>query len=455
MNIRTRLTLIFFGIVIIVVSIVSLSIYYFSSEYREQDFYRRLKNRAINTAKLLTGYEEVDVALLQRMERENPANLPEQQVSIFNYKNELLYKGVGESRIPIDTALLSRIRRSGEIRFRHGSHEALGFLYADNDDRFTVVAAARDINGLDALKNLRTVLVMTFTASVFIVSVLGWIFSGRVLKPIAKIVEEVDSITEANLDQRLDEGNRKDELGKLAFTFNKMLSRLQRAFFSQKNFIANASHEIKTPITVMAGQIEVTLLQERSPAYYANVLRSVLGGIKGMNRLSTQLLLLAQTSSGNAERRFNPIHIDDILWSVKDELLKAYPDYTVDIQFAAGIEDKSLMVQGDEGLLKVVIFNLMENGCKYSNDGRVALIMGSTGDAIRIEFINNSDGITAEELEKIFEPFYRAGSAKKVKGFGIGLPLTKKILELHDGTISVVSVPGATTTFTISIPAGV
>jgi signal transduction histidine kinase len=452
MNIRARLTLNFFGIVIIVVSIISLSIYFFSAQYREDDFYRRLKNRAINTATLLMQFEEVNAALLQRMERENPANLPEQSVTIYNYKNEVLFSTDGEVVIPVDTALLNRIRLRDNIKFRYQEFEVLGFLYADKYDRFTIVAAARDVNGLDALGNLRIVLLVTFAVSAIIVSFLGWIFSGRVLKPISKIVSEVDSITEENLELRLDEGNRKDELSKLAQTFNKMLGRLQRAFFSQKNFIANASHEIKTPITVMAGEIEVTLLQPRSNEYYIKILRSVLRGIKGMNVLSTQLLLLAQTSADKPGLKFASIRVDDILWGVKDELSRANPDYQIDIRFDLNLVASDFIVRGDLELLKVVVLNLMDNGCKYSTENAVAVTFKSNAEYVTLEFINDGPGIGAENQARIFEPFFRVKTNKKIQGFGIGLPLAKRIVDLHRGTISVESVPNHTTVFKITLP---
>jgi signal transduction histidine kinase len=454
MNIRTRLTLNFFGIVIIVVSIISASIYYFSAQYRQQDFYRRLKNRANNTAKLLMEFEEVNASLLQRMERENPANLPRQSVTIYNYKNEVLFSTEGEIRIPVDTTLLNKIRLTNEVRFIYNDFEVMGFLYTDQYDRFTVVAAAIDTNGRDALSNLRVVLIITFCISVILVSILGWIFSGRVLKPISKIVKEVGTITEANLDRRLDEGNRVDELSKLSQTFNKMLTRLQRAFFSQKHFIANASHEIKTPITVMAGEIEVTLLKPRSNEYYVNVLQSVLGGIKGMNKLSTQLLLLAQTSADNPEIKFSTTRIDDILWAVKDEITKANPNYQIDIHFDLNLVDADFIVAGDIELLKIVMLNLIDNGCKYSTDGKVTVTLTSSQEHITLEFVNNGPGIENQNLSRVFEPFFRIKTNKLVKGFGIGLPLAKRILDLHSGTITIDSKPNKTTTFRVTLPHG-
>jgi signal transduction histidine kinase len=452
MNIRTRLTLNFFAIVILVVSIISLSIYYFSAQYREHDFYRRLKNRAINTAKLLIEFEEVNASLLQRMERGNPANLPQQSVTIYNFKNEIVFSTEGEVIVPVDTALLNRIRLRDNIKFKYEQFEVLGFLYADKYDRFTVIAAATDVNGLDALGNLRVVLLVTFSTSVFLVSILGWIFSGRVLKPISRIVREVDTITEANLDQRLDEGNRKDELSKLSQTFNKMLGRLQRAFFSQKNFIANASHEIKTPITVMAGEIEVSLLQPRSNEYYIKVLKSVLGGIKGINVLSTQLLLLAQTSTDSPTIKFASIRLDDILWSVKDELTRAHPESHIDIRFDLNLGNDDFIVRGDLELLKVVMLNLIDNGCKYSSDNTIIITIRSNAESVILEFINNGPGIEDENRQRIFEPFFRLKTNKKIRGFGIGLPLAKRILDLHRGTIVVESEANQQTIFSVTIP---
>lgn len=451
MNIRTKLTLAFFCIVIVVVSAVSLSIYYFSAAYREHDFFRRLKNRAINTAKLLIEYEEVDASLLQRMERDNPANLPMQRIVVFNYKNQIMFMSEGTIDVPTDSALLNRVRLDGEVRFTREMQQVLGFMHTDRYDRFTVIATAVDTNGLDALHNLRSILLITFAASVVVVSVLGWIFSGRVLRPISRIVSEVDNITEENLEKRLDEGNNNDELGKLARTFNKMLVRLQRAFFAQRSFIANASHEIKTPITVMAGQIEVSLMQRRMPEYYIETLRSVLDGIKGMNKLSNQLLLLAQTSSDVHEFQFQQIRMDDVIWSAKEELSKAHPSYEIDVRFDIQMEDKDFTVVGEIELLRVAVLNLMDNGCKYSTDNTVVVTVNSHHDHLIVEFVNHGKTISFEEESRIFEPFFRGASGKKAKGFGIGLPLTKRIMDLHRASIRLDNSQPGFTRFVISL----
>jgi signal transduction histidine kinase len=454
MNIRAKLTVIFFGIVIVVLTAISLSIYYFSSNYRETDFYRRLRNRAINTAKVLVEVEEVNAELLRRMERNNPASLPNQYIVIYNYKNEVLYSSEGKDVIQADTTLLNNIRLQKEIKFKSLDYELLGFLYTEGYERYTVIAGATDVYGRDALNNLRNVLIITFGISMIFVSILGWFFAGKVLSPISKIVNDVDKITAVNLSQRLEEGNKKDELGKLAATFNKMLERLQAAFSAQKNFIANASHEIKTPITIMKAEVDVALLQEREKSQYVKVLQSVVGGLQGLNKLSTQLLLLAQTSAEESAASFSMIRIDDILWEMKEELLRAFPEYEVAIDFDLKVNDQLLQIRGDEQLVKAAILNLMDNACKYSDDKKVIISLHTRDkSSIIIKFINNGPGIEPDSLSRIFEPFYRGPAGKKVKGFGIGLSLVSRIVKIHGGLITVDSVPFQKTIFTIELPA--
>lgn len=453
MNIRARLTVIFFLIVIVVLSVICATIYFFSSNYRQEDFYRRLKNRAINTAMVLTEVKEVNAELLQRMERNNPASLPNQWIVIYDHAYKMLYTSDQMPAVKIDAYLFLQIKENSEIRFEERKVEVLGFQFSDDHDDYVVVAAATDVYGLDALENLRNVLLITFSISILLVSILGWLYAGRVLKPISKIVNQVSEISELNLSRRLDEGNKKDELSMLSQTFNGMLKRLQDAFASQKNFIANASHEIKTPITAMSAEIEVSLLQPRGEAYYINVLKSVLGGLKGLNELSSQLLLLAQTSTDQPEKIFSLIRIDDILWEMKAELIKAFPAYRIDIDFDLHLNPDSLVIEGDEQLVKVAILNLMDNGCKYSPLQRVLVRLHSEEKAfITLRFINEGRGIDQDQLTKIFEPFYRGKNDPNVKGSGIGLSLVSRIVSLHHGYIEVTSQPRKATEFIVKFP---
>jgi len=452
MKIRTSLTLTFFAIVIIILSVVSISIYFFSSEYREEEFYTRLRNKAENTAKLLIEIDEVTPDLLKRIEMGNPANLPNERIKIFNFKNEELYSSDTENVIPADNELLNEIRLEGEVRFRYKDYEVLGFLFVYGFDRFTVVAGATDIYGFKKIENLKNILLTVFFISLFLISLTGWIYAGRILRPISNLVAEVDKISGASMNLRLMTGNGKDELAKLAGTFNLMLDRLEAAFLAQRNFIANASHELRTPLTAITGEIEVTLLQPRKHEEYINVLKSLLEDTRKLNRLSTQLLLLAQTSSVNHPQNFSLVRIDELLWEAKEDLVRANKHYNIQIQFEISLSDEVLMIPCDGHLVKIVFINLMDNGCKYSPDNMVLVTLRANREALIIEFENRGTVVAADEVPKIFYPFIRGTNSGNVKGYGIGLSLASQIMALHGGSIQVESRENAINSFIATFP---
>lgn len=451
MKIRTKLTLTFFLIVIVILTAVSLSIYFFSADYREQEFYTRLRNKAENTAKLLIEVEEVSTELLKRIEMGNPVNLPNEKIRIFNFKNEELYSSDVDDMLPVDSHLLDEIRLEGELRFRYQGYEVLGFLFAHEFDRFTVVAAAQDIYGFKKIENLKNILFSVFLISLFMISITGWIYSGRMLKPVSNLVDEVGNISATSMDLRLQVGDGKDELAKLAETFNLMLDRLEAAFRAQKNFIANASHELRTPLTAIAGEIEVTLLQQRTPAEYVKVLQSLLENTRNLATLSTQLLLLAQTSSANHPQKFTAVRIDELLWEAKEDLMRVNDHYNIQVQFDIALNDEALIVPCDGQLAKIVFINLMDNGCKYSPDNSVVVTLKSAKGSLIIEFENRGAGLEAEELSRIFDPFIRGRNAGSIRGFGIGLSLASQVMRVHGGTIHALSAQRVTR-FTVTFP---
>ena len=437
MNIRAKLTLTFFGLVILVLTGISLSIYFFSANYQELDFHRRLKNRAINVAKVLLEVKEVNADLLKRLEQNNPASLPNQYVIIYNNKLQTVYQSDIAQPITIDTTFIRKINKEKEVWLKEHMFEVVGFKLEEHGEDFIVVGAASDVFGNDALNNLRNILIIIFLISLVLVSVLGWFYAGRILNPINRIVSEVSTITELNLTQRLDEGNNTDELSKLAQAFNELLKRLQGVFHSQRFFIANASHEIKTPITAMTGVIEVALMQERTNDYYLGILRSTLNNLNRLNRLSGQLLLLAQTSSESQEKDFSILRIDDIFWEVKSGLQKVHPEYKIDVLFDLDVDHRVFQLSGDEQLLKIAVQNLMDNGCKYSPEHQVSIHLHSREAGFMTASFENAGRIERENRDKIFEPFFRGRMSRSQEGFGIGLSLVYWIVKLHGGSIKL------------------
>lgn len=451
MNIRNRITLRFIFIVAVIICMASLLIYLFSADYRKDEFYFRLHSKASNTAKLLIEVDEVDAVLLKKIEKDNPVGLPDEKIIIFDFRNDVIFSTDETRTIEIDSGLLDRIRLEDEVQFRQGNYEVLGFLFKGPYDRFAVVAAATDIYGLNKLKNLRTILLIVFTISIIGVSISGWFFAGKALQPISQVVRQVDEISITSLNLRVEEGNGKDEIAHLAQTFNRMLGRLETSFKVQRNFITNASHELRTPLTAITGQLEVTLLNKRSNVEYETVMHSVLDDIKSLNTLSNRLLLLAQTSAEGMDTKLTVLRIDELVWQTRDELVRHNPTYTIKIDLDHRLDDESkLTIEGDEQLIKAALSNIIENGCKYSTDHAIDVLIHSSGLGLTLKFTDKGIGIPPEDLQSIFEPFHRGKNTQNIKGHGIGLSMVKRIITLHRGTVQIISQLDAGTTVVVN-----
>jgi signal transduction histidine kinase len=450
MRIREKLTIQFAIIVVVILLFSAMATYFFSSEYRQDDFYTRLDNKAKSTVSLLLDVEEIDADMLRRIEKDNPVSLPEEILTIYDFENDILYESRKVDDVIITPAILDEVRLAGEKRWKVGRLEVLAFLHVESLDRVVVVIAANDIFGRRKLNNLSTILFIVLSIGSVVILLAGWFYSGRALKPISKVVDQVERIGIENLNTRVSGGSGKDEIAVLASTFNEMLERLESAFKMQKNFIANASHELRTPMTSITGQIEVVMLKERSNEEYLETLSSILEDVKHLNQTSNRLLLLAQVSSELRSQDHSEVRMDELIWQVVSEQKRRMPAYEFNVSFDdQELSESELIVVGDEQLLKTALSNLMENGCKYSEDNTVHIRLYKQKGKLAIDFKDQGIGIAEEDIEGIFQPFYRAKNSLYFKGHGIGLSLVKNIVALHKGEILFNSKLNQGSTFTL------
>ena len=453
MQIRTRLTLQFILLGGLIMLISSVAIYYFSSNFRKEDFYNRLKSQSRSTARLILNPYKPDENLARMIENDNPANLSRKKIIILNSRDDIVYTSDPAGDILISGDLLYRIRSQINVRYKQGAYEVLGTMYTVNYTPFVVVAAAQDVDGLLHLKKLGLILLIVWFLSLVLFYVAGWFYSGRALKPISDVVNKVDEISISSLNLRVPEGNGADEIGRLAKTFNRMLERLEISFAMQKNFISNASHELRTPLTSVHGQIEVLMMQDRTTEEYKNALNSVLEDIKSLINLSNRLLLIARTSAEGPSGYNKKVSIDEVVWQASDDLKKFNPSYHINITINDSLTDSSqMMIAGDDSLLKVAIINIMENACKYSADHTVDIRFGPNGKNMELVFKDKGIGIPEDELQKIFEQIQRGSNTRLIQGTGIGLSLVRQIIKNHNGEITIKSKPGKGTTVTVTLP---
>jgi signal transduction histidine kinase len=453
LNIRTRLSFQFTYIVSLILILFSFIIYYFSADYREAEFYSRLEKKALTTAKLLIEVKEVDYKLMKIIDRNSLNALHNERVMIYDNKNHQIYNSLDNDSIQIPKSFLDKIRHAKNVRYHEGKNEAIGLIFKLHNDPYVVIASAYDNYGRIKLYNLIWIILAGFIISIGSTIILGRIYATKALKPMSDVVTQVDKITIASLNMRVNEGNKTDEIAQLAITFNKMLERLESAFEMQRSFVSNASHELRTPLTSITGQLEVSLMKPRTQKEYEEILESVLEDIKNLNALSNGLLDLAKASSDISAISLHPLRIDEIIWETRSELTNNKKDYKIFIEFKEPIdEEMQLTIMGNEHLIKTAIVNLMDNACKFSPDNSARISLYSEGKNIVTEISDNGLGIDPADLGNIFHPFFRANNTRNIPGNGLGLPLAKKIIELHKGTVSIDSLVNKGTTVFVSFP---
>jgi signal transduction histidine kinase len=228
---------------------------------------------------------------------------------------------------------------------------------------------------------------------------------------------------------------------------------LETAFETQKNFISNASHEFGTPLTSIIGEAEVMLKKERTAQEYQLALQSILSQAERINQITQSLLMLAQTGYTRNTIKFEIVRMDDLLWQVKEIMDKLNPRHRIEIDFSLLPENhKKLKVNGNRQLLTVALANIMTNACKYSNNKPVYASVASGNEQVIVVVRDLGVGIPASDLPFIYDPFFRASNTKNFDGYGIGLPLTRNIIKIHNGQMQVSSEVNKGTTVQIKLP---
>lgn len=455
MKIKYRITLLFSALVLAILFTLCYSIYYFNELNREKSFRSRLRNRALTTARYLIEVTEQNRDLMKKIDENTILSLRHKGVGIYNYLNEPIYYYYDEPEdsLLIDKEIINKARIEGETFFKTGKRDALATQYIDRFNRYVVVVAAYDKDGLENMGRLRGILVFSFFAGVFISVIIGYYFTLRLVKPISVIIGEVKEISSHSFATRIQAGEKQDELSQLAATFNQLLDRLQDSFEIQRRFISNASHELSTPLASISSQIEITLQKERSSAEYKEVLESVYSDVFEMGQLMRSLLEIAKTGSGGAIE-LNEIRIDEVLLRVAGDIKKTDPSYSMKLSIEEfPDEDDAMLVYGNNDLLFSAIRNIVSNACKFSATHEAEVTLRVSHKQVAISITDEGIGIPEEEISNIFQPFYRAENVGEKKGFGLGLALANRIVRLHKGRISVQSTPGKGSRFVIVLPA--
>ena len=458
MLIRHKLMLRFTLLVLGIQVVFSAFIYSFNAQTRAQRFALRLANSATLAGRLLVRSHKLAAGQPGSLRRGDLLTLPGEQISIYGPDGALRYSSADNIDQAANRARLARVGPGAATPFAGaGPQEVVGVAFAEAPaaPAYRIFVAAEDRTGRAQLRQLGLLLGLGNVGALGLTILAGWLFAGAALRPVARISRRAGRISATNLGQRLPEGNGRDELAQLAHTFNTMLAGLEQAFEGQKSFLSHASHELRTPLTTLIGTLETALAYDATLPAARQSLADGLAAARHLSALTNGLLSLARAEGTGAA--FAPVRLDECLHQALAFARAKYPGRAWHLAFGPlppDLEADLFLLSGNAELLTTALFNLLDNAGKYSGGPVRTELAYADATTLRVRVADAGPGLSAEELGHIYEPLYRATGAAGSPGYGLGLPLTQRVVQRHGGRLDIASAPGQGTTATVWLPAG-
>lgn len=337
-----------------------------------------------------------------------------------------------------NTTINTQKIRQGQFPIINKNKKTIGYL--------TIGVSQEESSSV--LHNLFIVLCFTYLILVFVLYLIMYYVASKAIKPVQKLIQSASQINESNISSRLPLPNNKDEIYKLATTFNDLLNRIENSIEQQKQFTADASHEMRTPLTIIKGTLEVLLRKERTPEQYEKKINEVISQTDRLSYLFDQLLQLARAESNNTIIKKEKI----ILKEKIDHLINGGDLLLNKNQIKYNIPS-NCVVFADAALLDRILENIISNAIKYNTpNGNITFEWNEKSNSLLIK--DEGIGISKDQQPYLFNRFYRADNSRssEIKGNGLGLSIVKKLCELQHIKISVESAENKGTSFTLQFP---
>jgi len=429
-------------------------IYYSFSNFAFEDFYKRLELRAGTIATMQLGEPEESLKVKETYEN-FLENLPKQKYYILPVENNQI---VGEIPQEVPSKVVRNTLKSKSFNYNNADLFYSGLIYEDaKKNKYVVVVSAENYFYTHHIIYLRNLLITSLVFSLLLIFVISHFVLRTLIRPVKSIIKDVNKIGSENLHLRLEvsDAKHKDPISELKYTFNDMLNRIETSFETQKNFISNASHELNTPLTSIIGEADLILSKERSIPEYEKALTNILLEAEKLEEKTKALLFLARTGYTENTKRFDKVRVDELLMEVQQNLSRVNKNLKIKMDFSLLPESpEKLKIKGNEQLLHLAISNIISNASKYSDNNEVYLALGATEQSVVIIIKDKGIGIPESEMPYIFDPYFRASNTFNYEGYGIGLPLSRNIIKMHNGELLIKSVERSGTTVQIILPTG-
>ncbi|MEB3291600.1 MAG: ATP-binding protein [Synechococcales bacterium] len=319
---------------------------------------------------------------------------------------------------------------------------------ASPDTRIAIAVNLRTIE--PEMNVIRNAYLVSIPALLVLIAIGAWSLSGRALKPLQQVTQTLRQVTAQGLDQRVPVNGSDREFVELLQVFNQMMERLERSFTQASRFSADAAHELKTPLSILQGELERTMQSAAPGSELQQRLGGLLDEVRHLSTIVRKLLLLSLADTGQMRVYKTAVNLSELLTDLASDIDLLSPDLTVQIQVEPG-----LTLPADQSLLIQVLQNLISNAIKYNlPQGWVRIEAKQQPSLVLVKISNSSKDIPPHERSRIFDRFHRGDPARtrQVEGLGLGLSLSREIVYAHGGNLTLDATPSGQTTFTLTLP---
>lgn len=449
---QTKTMILLMAVFTTVILIFGGSVYFSIVNFSHQRFYELLKIRTTTIVQIEKNKDLLDLPENYVLNSNNDEELPMERDYVFAVPSDSNFTDIS-NKIHIPGSFFKNILRKGEANFNDSEFYYIGQSFKHRNKDYIAIASAKNHYVVHYLGFLKRTLITCMILSIFFSMIFSFYLSKTLFKPILKITGKVKEISSENLHLRLESQPGNKELNELVETFNTMLTRIETSFETQNHLIGNVSHELRTPLTSIMGEADVALSINRTAEEYKETLGIILDEAEKLDKKIKALLLIAQTGFDGKIQKIDRVRMDQLLWDVIETLRKIDSRNNIYLDISMLPDNpKKLKVQGNEQLLHLAVANIISNGCKYSDFQKVKVSLGATDTDLYIIVKDIGIGIPESEMNKIYDPFFRASNTQNYEGYGIGLPLARNIVRMHNGELLVSSQENEGTTVQMRFP---
>lgn len=438
MKIRNKI-LIYFSTTVIALTAISLTvIYILFSEYREEEFQQQQNEKIHTTIKLIEKIKQESATISYLIDQQDINDFYDEKLLVYDSNKNQIFASLDSLDIVKAESILNRLSPTKRwIETKEENYDLIGIYSETNNQGYYAVSKAYDAFGYAKMYFLRNVLIGIFIFITIVVILISRFLSNKISKPITAFADSLNKydLSKEKVDE-LEIETSSYELNQLIQRFNELIKRTNEAFVFQKHTIHHISHQLKTPISVLVSELERIKNLSNTETIKSEI-ENQINRTKSLGNIINILLEISKIETGQQTKK-QSLRVDELFFDVIEELNTIYPDFHFEVNYIPDeINENRLVINLNSVLIRQAIQNLLSNCIAYSNNSKAEIKFDcSQNKELKIQIINSGKPISTEEEKFLFNHFFRGKNSEGKIGFGLGLVLTKKIVELNSSTIT-------------------